>query len=96
MLAQTTWRPWPFGNAKTEPQRLHPLRWVVCAQKTGCNVKPKSATQLSGIQLERMRAEIRNHIEALGLTDQLGVKQKTSATFQITIYHHNRRHAHGT
>lgn len=95
MAAQTTWRPWPF-DIKTAPRKLQLLNLVVTAYETGCNVKPKSATRLTSRQLECTRDNIRNCIEALGLTDQLGVKQKTSATFQITIYHHNRRHAHGT
>lgn len=63
------------------------------AYETGCNVKPKSATRLTSRQLECTRGNIRNCIEALGLTSQLGVKQNTNATYQITIYHRNR-HAH--
>ena len=59
------------------------------AQKTGCNVKPKSITKLSGNQLENIRANIRNHIGALGLTDQLSVKRHARATYQITICHRN-------
>lgn len=59
------------------------------AQKTGCNVKPKSITKLAGRQLENIRASIRNHIEALGLTDKLSVKQHARANYQITIYHRN-------
>lgn len=92
MAAQTTWRPWPFG-AKTAPQELQLLCWIVAAQKTGCNVKPKIATRLTSRQLECIRGNIRNHIETLGLTSQLGVKQKTKDAYQLTIYHRNR-HAH--
>ena len=65
----------------------------MAAQKTGCNVKPKSATRLTSRQLECIRGNIRNCIEALGLTEKLGVKQRVSATYQLTIYHRNR-HAH--
>lgn len=65
------------------------MRWVLAAHKTGCNVKPKIETQLTRKQLEYMRSRVRNHIEALGLTDQLGVKREAGATYQITIYHRN-------
>lgn len=88
MSAQTTWRPWPF-DIKTAPRHLQPLCWIVAAQKTGCNVKPKSATRLTSRQLEYIRGFVRNHIETLGLTSQLGVKQNTNATYQLTIYHRN-------
>lgn len=92
MAAQTTWRPWPF-DIKTAPRNLQLLNLVVTACETGCNVKPKSATRLTSRQLECIRGNIRNCIEALGLTSQLGVKQNTKNTYQLTIYHRNR-HAH--
>lgn len=92
MSAQTTWRPWPF-DSETAPRNLQLLNLVVTAYETGCNVKPKSATRLPSRQLECIRGNIRNSIEALGLTEKLGVKQRVSATYQLTIYHRNR-HAH--
>ncbi len=94
MSVQTTWRPWPF-DSKTAPRNLQLLNLIVTAYETGCNVKPKSATRLTSRQLECIRGGIRNYIEALGLTTKLGVKQKTKAAYQITIYHRNR-HANGT
>ena len=90
MPTQTTWRPWPFKNSKAFSKKLTPLYLIAMAQKTGCNVKPKSITKLSCNQLENIRAIIRNHIGALGLTDQLGVKRHARATYQITIYHRNQ------
>lgn len=94
MSAQTTWRPLPF-DPKTAPRNLQLLSLVLTAHKTGCNVKPKIATGLTGGQLECIRGNLRNHIETLGLTNQLGVKRKTNAAYQITIYHRTR-HANGT
>lgn len=89
MSTQTTWRPWPFVDSKIFSKKLTPLYWIAVAQKTGCNVKPKSITKLAGRQLENIRASIRNHIEALGLAEQIGVKKRTKADYQITIYHRN-------
>lgn len=94
MSAQTTWRPWPF-DPKTAPINLQLLNLVVTAYETGCNVKPKSATKLTRRQLECIRGNLRNYIEALGLKNQLGVRQKSKATYQLVIYHRTR-HANGT
>lgn len=90
MPAQTKWRPLPFDGLQTEPKRLQPRSWVQEAHRTGCNVKPKAATNLNVRAMESMRASIRYHITKLGLTRHLDVRQDKNAIYQITIYHRKR------